>query len=55
MQGLILHLKAVDGEDGKVKIKWNRKNDAVGEMSVPHETKLRKWLGRKRKRTQSAQ
>ncbi len=31
MKGIVLHLKAVDGEDGKVKIKWNRKNDAVGE------------------------
>ena len=25
MKGLVLHLRAVDGEDGKVKIKWNRK------------------------------
>lgn len=31
MKGIVIHLKAVDGDDGKVKIKWNRKNDAVGE------------------------
>jgi hypothetical protein len=25
MKGLVLHLRAVDGDDGKVNIKWNRK------------------------------
>jgi hypothetical protein len=33
MKGIVIHLKAVDGEDGKVKIKWNRKNNAVGEAT----------------------
>lgn len=27
MKGIVLHLKAVDDEDGKLKIKWNRGND----------------------------
>ncbi|RYD55544.1 MAG: hypothetical protein EOP56_15635 [Sphingobacteriales bacterium] len=34
-KGLTLHLKAVDGDDGKVKIKWNKKD----ERSVHYEAK----------------
>lgn len=52
MQGLVLHLKAVDGEDGKVKIKWNRKNEDVGADSTQVESKpkKRRWFGGKKKK-----
>jgi hypothetical protein len=51
MQGLILHLKAIDGDDGKVKIKWNRKNKEVGSDSTQQaKPKKRKWFGSKKKK-----
>lgn len=51
MQGLVLHLKAVDGDDGKVKIKWNRKNEDVGSDSTQQaKPKKRKWFGGKKKK-----
>ncbi|RYE24929.1 MAG: AsmA family protein [Sphingobacteriales bacterium] len=47
MKGIVVHLKAIDGEDGKVKIKWNRKNDAVGTDSttVPEQAPKKKKKG----------
>jgi hypothetical protein len=51
MQGLILRLKAIDGDDGKVKIKWNRKNEDVGSDSTQQaKPRKRKWLGGKKKK-----
>lgn len=48
MKGIVLHLKAIDGEDGKVKIKWAKKDKdgsdtpAVDEELAPKKTKKRR-------------
>ncbi|HYD22083.1 MAG TPA: AsmA-like C-terminal region-containing protein, partial [Flavipsychrobacter sp.] len=44
MKGLVLHLRAVDGEDGKVKIKWNRKEKEEGQEQRQAEKAEKKKL-----------
>jgi hypothetical protein len=42
MKGLVLHLRAVDGEDGSVKIKWNRKEAETLEAGEKQERQEKK-------------
>ena len=49
MKGLVLHLRAVDGEDGKVVIKWNRKENEALE-AVEKKEKAEKKEARRNKR-----